>query len=77
MSADKEKGSAAFELEGHEYIQLNQLLKVLGFVDSGGEANQRISDGEVKVNNAVEQRKRKKLRAGDVVEFGSEKVTIR
>lgn len=77
MSAGKREGSAAFELEGHEYIQLNQLLKVLGFVDSGGEANQRISDGEVKVNNAVEQRKRKKLRAGDVVEFGSEKVTIR
>jgi len=77
MSAGKAKGSASFELEGHEYIQLNQLLKVLGFVDSGGEANQRISDGEVKVNNAVEQRKRKKLRAGDVVEFGSEKVTVR
>lgn len=31
-----------FELIDHEYIQLNQLLKLLGFVETGGEANQRI-----------------------------------
>lgn len=77
MSASGPGRSIEFALEGHEYIQLNQLLKVLGFVDSGGEANQRISDGEVRVNNVAEQRKRKKLRSGDVVEFGSERITIR
>lgn len=58
-----------FELLDHEYIQLNQLLKLLGLVESGGEANQRIVDGEVKVNNAIEYQKRKKLRQGDTILF--------
>jgi len=65
-----------FELIGHEYIQLNQLLKLMGLVDTGGEANQRIVDGEVIVNNQVEYQKRKKLRIGDVVEFYGQLITI-
>ena len=65
-----------FELIDHEYIQLNQLLKLLGLVDTGGEANQRIVDGEVVVNNQVEYQKRKKLRTGDVVEFYGQLITI-
>lgn len=66
-----------FELTDHEYIQLNQLLKLLGMVETGGEANQRIVDGEVKVNNAVEFQKRKKLRKGDIVVFGKQKIIIK
>lgn len=65
-----------FELIDHEYIQLNQLLKLLGLVDTGGEANQRIVDGEVKVNNNVEYQKRKKLRQGDVVLFNRQLIKI-
>ena len=63
-----------FKLIDHDYIQLNQLLKLLGLVDTGGEANQRIVDGEVIVNKEVEYQKRKKLRPGDSVLFN--KVTI-
>jgi ribosome-associated protein len=66
-----------FELIDHEYIQLNQLLKLLGLVDTGGEANQRIVDGEVKVNNVVEYQKRKKLRAGDSIFFNGKLITIK
>lgn len=66
-----------FELIDHEYIQLNQLLKLLGLVDTGGEANQRILDGEVKVNDAVEYQKRKKLRAGDSILFDGKLITIK
>ena len=62
--------------DGYEYIQLNQLLKMLGLVDTGGEANQRILNGEVKVNDAVELQKRKKLRPGDKIEFLGKKITI-
>ena len=62
--------------DGYEYIQLNQLLKMLGLVDSGGEANQRILNGEVKVNDAVELQKRKKLRPGDKIEFLGNMITI-
>jgi ribosome-associated protein len=66
-----------FELTDHEYIQLNQLLKLLGMVETGGEANQRIVDGEVMVNQAVEYQKRKKLRPGDIVLFGKQKIVIK
>jgi ribosome-associated protein len=65
-----------FELIDHEYIQLNQLLKLLGLVDTGGEANQCIMDGEVKVNNAVEYQKRKKLRKGDIILFKNQLIKI-
>jgi len=68
--------SMEFELIDHEYIQLNQLLKLLGLVDTGGEANQRIVDGEIKVNNAVEYQKRKKLRKGDVILFNKQLIKI-
>lgn len=66
-----------FELIDHEYIQLNQLLKLLGLVDTGGEANQRIVDGEVIVNQLVELQKRKKLRSGDVIIFDKTVITIK
>jgi len=66
-----------FELIDHEYIQLNQLLKLLGLVETGGEANQRIVDGEVIVNKEVEYQKRKKLRRGDVIVFQKKSITIR
>lgn len=66
-----------FKLIDHEYIQLNQLLKLLGLVETGGEANQRIVDGEVKVNDATELQKRKKLRKGDRLEFGGEVIVIK
>lgn len=58
-----------FLLEGKEYIELNDLLKLVSVVNSGGEANMYITDGEVKVNNVIETRKRNKIRAGFKVEF--------
>lgn len=65
-----------FQLHDHEFIPLNSLLKLLNLVESGGEANARISLGEVKVNGQTETQKRKKLRPGDVVEFQKTTVTI-
>ena len=65
-----------FELEGHEYIELNRLLKLLNMTESGGQANMFIAKGEVIVNKVVETRKRKKLRKGDIVDFGGEIVEI-
>jgi ribosome-associated protein len=66
-----------FELEGHEYIALNQLLKMLGLVETGGEANIRVDDGEVMVNGAVELQRRKKLRSGDKVVFHEQTIFIK
>ena len=58
-------------------IALYQLLKFENMVHSGGEAKYVISEGRVKVNGAVETRKRKKIFSGDVVEFGEEIICIR
>jgi len=65
-----------FNLEGHPFIELNKLLKMLNLAESGGEANYLISEGIVLVNGIVELQKRKKLREGDVVEFENHKITI-
>jgi ribosome-associated protein len=65
-----------FKLNGQEYIQLNQLMKHLGWVGTGGEANLRIDSGEVRVNGEVEYRRRNKLKSGFTVEFGNKKVQV-
>ena len=67
----------SFELQGKEYIELNKLLKIHNLVGSGGEAKVRIrEEGEAKVNGEGETQVRKKLRAGDPVEFGGEVILI-
>lgn len=58
-----------FNLEGQEFVELNRLLKFLGWAESGGEAHQLIDQGMVMVNGQEEYRRRKKLYSGDVVEF--------
>lgn len=59
-----------------EYIQLNQLIKAVGWVSNGGEANEVIDQGLVKVNGERELRKRNKIRAGFKVEFNDQTVVI-
>ncbi|WP_431192501.1 RNA-binding S4 domain-containing protein [Stenomitos frigidus] len=48
-------------------IKLDQFLKVVGMVQSGGQAKLLIQAGEVKVNGAVETRRGRKLVLGDRV----------
>jgi ribosome-associated protein len=59
-----------------EPIELCQLLKFAGLSDSGGEAKQVISEGKVRLNGIVEMQKRKKVRAGDRVEYGAETLVV-
>ena len=49
-------------------IHLDQFLKRCG-VATGGQAKLMIQAGEVRVNEQVETRRRRQLRAGDQVEF--------
>ena len=65
-----------FHLQGHEYIELNKLLKLIHLVETGGEANICITEGEVIVNGEVELRKRHKLRLGYEVIFRDHKIII-
>ncbi|WP_306602761.1 RNA-binding S4 domain-containing protein [Azonexus sp.] len=59
-----------------EYIQLDQLLKATGLCESGGAAHAAITEGLVKVDAAVDTRKRAKVRPGQLVEFAGETVTL-
>jgi ribosome-associated protein len=52
---------------GDRPINLTQVLKLAGCVQSGGEAKAVISAGHVRVNGDVELRKRRQMKAGDVV----------
>ncbi len=65
-----------FELNDHEYIELNKLLKLLNLVSTGGESNLVITNGEVLVNGETEFQKRKKLRKADTVSFGDNYIKI-
>ena len=62
--------------EGEEYIPLKDLIKLLGWVDTGGEAKVRIDNREVKVNGAIETQRRKKIRRGDIVMVGNHQAQV-
>ncbi len=64
-----------FKVDG-DYIPMIQLLKACNLVQTGGEAQIVVTEGEVKYNGAVDYRKRLKVKKGDVVEFGGEKILV-
>lgn len=59
-----------------EYIRLGQALKAAGLVDSGVEAKIAIQEGQVQVNGETDDRRGRKLYAGDTFMFRGETVTI-
>lgn len=59
-----------------EYIQLDQLLKAAGLVDSGGAAHAAVDAGRVRVDGVLETRKRAKLRPGQCVRLGGEEIEL-
>lgn len=64
----------SFKLKG-EFIALNQLLKVLGWAETGGHAHELIDAGHVSINGSVETQRRKKVRAG--MQVSCEDLTIK
>lgn len=57
-------------------IRLDQLLKLSGKADTGGQAKMRIQEGQVKVNGTVETRRGRKLYVGDQVNVDGETIAI-
>lgn len=55
-----------------EPVELYKILKFEGIASSGAEAKAFIAQSLVKVNGEIETRKRKKIVAGDVIEFNGE-----
>jgi ribosome-associated protein len=65
----------SFELRG-EFVELNQLLKLVGVCDSGGAGKALVASGEVSVDGQVELRKTCKIRAGQVVTLGDIRIRV-
>ncbi|NLG49303.1 MAG: RNA-binding S4 domain-containing protein [Chloroflexi bacterium] len=63
-------------MEEEPTIRLDQFMKLVGMVRSGGEAKHLIQDGEVLVNGEVETRRSKKLHAGDRVTLGDYEAVV-
>ena len=59
-----------------EPVELYKVLKFEGLVASGSEAKMMVAEGLVSVNGQSETQKRKKLVAGDIVEFNGEKLQL-
>ena len=59
-----------------ETIKLDQFLKLAQVVQTGGEAKILIQSGQVIVNGALETRRGRKLRPGDVVVVDGEELVV-
>ena len=57
-------------------IRLDQFMKVVGLVSTGGQAKLVIQGGEVEVNGFIETRRKKKLKQGDTVTFNGETFVV-
>ncbi|MFD4992746.1 RNA-binding S4 domain-containing protein [Cellulosimicrobium cellulans] len=61
-------------------IRLGQFLKLAGLAESGAEARELVTEGEVRVNGEVDTRRGRQLHRGDVVSVdhpqGTESATV-
>jgi ribosome-associated protein len=58
------------------YIKLDQFLKAMNAVPTGGQAKVLIQSGEVSVNGAIETRRGRKLVTGDRVGLEGDTYTV-
>lgn len=65
-----------FDLDG-DFVELNQLLKLVGLCDSGGAGKAMVASGAVRVDGVVELRKTCKIRAGQQVQVGDVEIHVR
>lgn len=55
-----------------EHVELFKILKFEGIASSGAEAKDMIAAGNILVNGLIEKQKRKKIVAGDTIQFNGE-----
>ena len=75
MATEDKMQKVSFELNG-EFVELNQLLKLVGLCDSGGAGKMMVASGAVKVDGKQELRKTAKIRAGQRVSVGDVNISI-
>jgi ribosome-associated protein len=59
-----------------EFVEVNQLLKLVGLVDSGGAGKNMVASGVVSVDGKQELRKTAKIRTGQVVTVGDVQIRV-
>jgi ribosome-associated protein len=64
-----------FQLRG-EFVELNQLLKLVGVCDSGGAGKALVAEGVVSVDGKLELRKTAKIRTGQIVTLGDVQIQV-
>ncbi|WP_034946239.1 ribosome-associated protein YbcJ [Erwinia oleae] len=67
---------ATFSLGKHPHVDLCDLLKLEGWVESGAMAKSLIAEGQVTVDGTVETRKRCKIVIGQTVVFDGNSIKI-
>jgi ribosome-associated protein len=66
-----------FDLDGHDYVEFKNLLKLCGLCESGGEAKAAIDESQVQVDGAIETRKACKIKAGQIVVFKGKTIQVK
>ena len=59
------------------YVELCNLLKLVGIADSGGRGKTMVSEGLVEVDGLIENRKRAKIRTGQTVKIAALNIYIK
>jgi ribosome-associated protein len=75
MATEDKMQKVSFELND-EFVELNQLLKLVGLCDSGGAGKVMVASGVVKVDGKKELRKTAKIRAGQRVSVGDVTISV-
>jgi ribosome-associated protein len=73
---DTEQFEFEYDLDGHEFVELNILLKTVGIAYSSSEADASISKGRVTVNDAIQTQKRYKVRSGFTVVYKDKVIVV-
>lgn len=60
-----------------EYITLAQFLKIVGLIDTGGQAKYFLLENKLLLNNELESRRGKKVYQGDIIKIGKEEFIIK
>lgn len=68
--------STDLEAETPRKLTLDQFLKIVGWVDSGGQAKVAIQAGEVQVNGQPDTRRRRQMAIGDRVEYQGQTAVV-
>ena len=64
-----------FELD-RDYVELNQLLKLVGLCDSGGAGKMIVASGDVYVDGQQELRKTCKIHVGQIVRLDDVEIHV-